>query len=88
MAKTDISFLRCFGPFEVWNSFLQNALLVTVVIDGFACIFLISAVTYFTKDVSRIDIDSRGAGVLPCLRLAVVPLLLPSSLLVRGFAGK
>ena len=62
-------------------------LLVIVVIDSFAYIVLISDIACPAGGVSHINISSCGAGVLPCLRLAVVPLLLSSSLLIEGFAG-
>ena len=62
-------------------------LLVTVVIDGLTCVFLISAVTYLARGVSYIDTNSRGARVPPSLRLAVVPFFLYSSLFIGDFTA-
>ena len=61
---------------------------ITVVIDGLAYVFSITAVACPTGGVGYIDTSSQGAGVLPSLWLAMVPLLLLCSLLIRGFAGR
>ena len=62
--------------------------LIIVITDSLTCILSISTVTCSARGISCIDIGNRAARVLPSLRLVVIPLLLPSSLLVRGFASE
>ena len=88
LAKTNTSFLRYPDFFEVWNCFSQSPLLVIVVTDDLACIFLIFAIAYPAWGVSCTNTGDWEAGVLVYLRLVVVPLFFPSSFFVRNFAGR
>ena len=87
VVEIDTSFLRCLDSFEVQNSLWQIAFFVLVLINGLACVFLISIIAYLTKGISHIDTSSRKARVSLSMHLAFVLPLFPFSLLIKGFIG-
>ena len=86
MTETDTSFLSYLVFLGFRTVPYKMPLLVTIVTDGLICVFSISAVACRAGGVSCIDTGSWGTRVLPSFRLVVIPFLLPSSFLVRGFA--